>query len=345
MRGKPSFGVVALLCFFLFSCSSSDSPVSMMENYLYRLSNSLKTGSVPVESFIDLYSYPIRRQLLHDIPASRINLLEFLRLSSCDLQRHIGQRNSSLGSLMKSSQRLIYEYKFIVLAEECINYMNKSDELYPILQQVLSDKYKQLPLVKWNAIFGSEEFSTLFSLSSTPLPQSHLEKPEQLYSALDMLKTFLNSNTDGKASDGVEIEQSYAVVASSKRLGELRLSMSMLVSYLAVADAFLMQRTTEKPLCFTQKPNQQSAVVQTVFLKFYIGEVQPYIAKVNQQAKVLLGKIDSLMVNTTSVESFDLFWEQVYEGEESEWQRFNQAVKRHTKNWQSFLAHCGQLPG
>ena len=329
----------------LSACQSPDSPESMLDNYLYRLRNSLQIdeplmgGQPSLQQ--GLPAYPRRRDLLHAIPPSSINILAFLRLSSCDLQRHIGQRNSSLGSLMKGSQRLIYEYEFIRLAEKCLLHMGKRDPLYAELQAVLKDKYAQLPKQKWNAIAASEEFSRLFSLGSQAFSRVTIkENPVELYTAIDTLQRF----SAEKINDAGQVETAYSVLASSKYFGELRLSMRLLVRYMLVADRLLDNRSNVKPLCFAGKPNKQSAIVKTVFLTFYIGEVQPYIAKVNQQAKKVFEHMDNLVSPLVSVPAFDRFWLNVYTGEDSEWQQFNQAIDRHTKKWQQLLGQCGLLP-
>ncbi len=317
----------------------------MLDNYLYRLRNSLQVDE-PLQDVQqalgqDLQAYPRRRELLHTIPPASINLLEFLRLSSCDLQRHIGQRNSSLGSLMKGSQRLVYEYEFIRLAEKCLVQIGTDDSLYPVLKDVLIDKYKQLPKIKWNAIAASEEFSTLFSLGSQPLSQAAIkENPIELYTAIDTLKRF----SAEKLNDYSKVEAAYGILVSSKYIGELRLSMQLLVRYMSIADSLLDKRIHVKPLCFSGKSNKRSAIVEAVFLKFYIGEVQPYIAGLNQQAKKTFKQMDDLIDGLDSVPAFDRFWLDIYKSEGSEWQQFNQAISRHTKQWQQLLTQCGRLP-
>jgi hypothetical protein len=103
-----------------------------------------------------------------------------------------------------------------------------------------------------------------------------------------------------------------------------------------------------RPLCFNERPNQKFDVVQTVFLKYYINEIQPYIAKLHQQSEPLFKRIERLSSQLNSDQKmslvFDDFWSGVYLSKGSEWQSFNAAIKQHTINWQQLLTQCGRLP-
>ena len=129
-----------------------------------------------------------------------------------------------------------------------------------------------------------------------------------------------------------------------KYIGELRLSMAMAISKLAQADALLNQRLTQKPLCYNQQANQQSKIVNNVFFKFYIGEVQPMLAQLHQQGKAVFGLIDKLQKHMATPDLFTEFWAEVYTAEDSEWQDFNAAIAKHTKSWQDLFNQCGGLP-
>ncbi len=351
-RKRNAVLCLLVICPFLLSCENQ-SVDKVFDNYLYRLSNSLEQDgfdAVLLEQHLStpLRRYPSRRQLIYELPATNINLIEFLKLSSCELQRHIGQRNSSLGRFMKESQTLLYNYRFIELAEQCLNQLlNKGNgspenqELYNILSATIATKQNQLDRIRWNAVFASKEFSTLFSLGAQPLTiEEAREKPGELYLALEKIYRFVNEPT----KDIESVENAYGVIASSKRIGELRLSMRYVVSYLLVADQLLQKRLVEKPLCYKNRPNKKFTVVQTVFTKFYIGEVQVYIAKIHQQTKTLLEKIERLKKESVTKPEFNIFWEQVFKNENSEWQLFNQSVLKHTKQWQKLLAQCGSMP-
>lgn len=334
------------IAFIVSACQPSDDPSAMFENMYYRLSNSLDVPSKMVSqqsanNQTSLIRYPSLKQQSYSIPPTNINLIEFLKLSSCDLQRHIGQRNSSLGRFMKPSHTLAYEYQFILLAEQCLAQLEERGELHKVLEAVLLSKKENLGRVQWNAIFASDEFTTLFSLSANALTLAELQaKPSNLYSALETLHLFIENKID----DQVIIEDAYAVIASSKYIGQLRLSMKMSAEYLKRANQLLAYRVETKALCFKQRTNPQFDIVNTVFMKFYIGEVQPYIALLHQQSSTLLGKIDFFIDSLNAKPEFEYFWKKVYLNNDSEWQVFDQELKMHTRYWQQLLNQCGRLP-
>lgn len=341
----------------LSACSFNDNGTDIFDNYIYRLNNSL---NVPSEHDVaknthqmadELMRYPQKKLLTYTFKPSSINLLDFLRLSQCELQRHIGQRNSSLGRFMKPSQTLLYEYEFIVLASQCVEQLDDAHELSALLSSVVADKRLLLSQYRWNAFFSSDETISLFSLSSSPLNLSQLQQsPVELYSALTLLHRVFDANDIKQqtfytqAQQKVSIEQAFAVIASSKRVGELRLSMELVRRYLRRADHLLAYRLSQQPLCLSAKPNPQFEIVNTVFVKFYIGEVQPYLSALHQQAKAMLQHIDALVQQLEPTPAFTVFWQDVYLNENSEWQRFDRAIGQHTKNWQALLTQCGRLP-
>ncbi len=343
--------VILLFAALLVSCNGPKSAEDIFDNYIYRLSNVLgverdEITQKSLKQLAPLKRYPVRRELTHDIAPVKINLLDFLKLSTCNLQRHVGQRNSSLGRVLQPSQRMLYEYKFIHLGKECLQQLDKSSELFRVLEISVDSKREQLPIIRWNATFASKEFSTLFSLSVNPLDVENVAiMPTQLYGALDTIKHYTQTDLL-LASDEEKLEQAFSVIASSRRLGEIRDSMRLVQHFLAQADAILGARLSSRPLCLQQKPNKKFDVLQVVFTKFYIGEIQPYISKLHQQAEALLTRIDRLSTgHANSSIVFTEFWEAAFLSDESEWNLFNQSIKQHTHSWQRLLDQCGRLPG
>ncbi len=332
------------MCYWLVACSRYAEPQGIFENYLYRLANSLDVSHAENMSLgpKKLPRYPIKNQMTYDIPATSINLVEFLKLSPCDLQRHVGQRNSSLGRLMKPTQKLLYERQFITLAETCLQELESTSELAIVISDVLKNKYQQWPMVMWNAFFSSEEVVHLFSMSSRPLTSKELqENPTELYASLALLERVFSQKTHINSQ---EIENAYSIFASTKRIGELRLSMQLAYYYVDLAERLLSLRIENKPLCFKQRTNAQFEVVNTVFLKFYIGEVQPYLAALHQQASRTLQAVDRIVNVLNPKPEFKQFWAQIYTGNTSEWKHFDRTIKRHTRQWQTLLTQCGRLP-
>jgi len=203
-----------LLITLLASCSRSNSAESAFDNYIYRLSNVLgvERRDKTLEGQALLERYPTHRQLIQGIAPLKINLLDFLKLSSCDLQRHVGKRNSNLGRVLQPSQRMLYEYTFIHLAEECLQQLDNTSELFRLLSESVETKRQQLSLLRWNAAFASKEFSVLFSLSASPLDlKGATIIPTQLYDALDIIAYYIQTDLLAVA-DEKKLEQAFSVL-------------------------------------------------------------------------------------------------------------------------------------
>ncbi|MFT5421139.1 MAG: hypothetical protein ACI9D5_001894 [Candidatus Endobugula sp.] len=293
------------------------------------------------KAYKPLLLYPNKSALSYSIPAVEVNVLQFFQLSACELQRLIGQRNSSLGKLMKDYHALLYEYEFLILAQHCQQTLDKNGALYAALTKAIAHKKNHLHNVRWNTTFASDEMRHLFSLGSQPLTVQQLsEHPIELITALEYLDTWLSKPT----IENQTLHDSYKVLATRKYIGELRLTMAMTVSALAQATSIIDKRLAKKPLCRQPQSNPEFKVVNRVFHLFYIGEVQPFIAKLHQQGQTLLNLIDQLQASLTPNQIFIHFWDAVYTAENSEWQSFNHAISTHTIAWQKLLRQCGHLP-
>jgi len=112
------------------------------------------------------------------------------------------------------------------------------------------------------------------------------------------------------------------------------------------ADKILSVRINERPLCRQQQANAQFTIVNNVFYKYYIGQVQPYISGIYKQSVVVFSAIDELVKiqEPSRIQALTDFWAAVYRDKNSEWQLFNRQVKNHTLNWQALLKQCGKLP-
>ncbi|MFT7387058.1 MAG: hypothetical protein ACI8VC_000295 [Candidatus Endobugula sp.] len=351
-----------LFCLLLSACQSRDSADYIFDNYLYRLSNSLQVEKVSALPAYSLLSYPARRDLQKDIPRININLLDFLRLSECELQRHVGQRNGALGRVMGATQQLIYDAIFLSLARQCLTQLQAGSALANTLETAYKHKQKYLPASMWNASFASKEFSYLFSLGATPLTLTAAkEQPLQLINSLKQLQQgYLQLLESDLFNEGLidkplpdkkaaavfldNIESYYQVVESSKRLGEIRLSLQTATYNLQQADRALYERIEYLPLCQKQQTNNQFTIVDNVFHKYYIGQVQPYLAALHQQSNSVFLEIDGLLNIQQAPSNIVSFWNELYRNDDSEWQRFNRAIKTHTLNWQALLKQCGMLP-
>ncbi len=336
--------IIFLICclFGLTACGSEEATQEIFDNYLYRLSNSLKVKqSIHIERE-KLVTYPKKPDILHTIPPLKVNILQFLQLSNCELQRLIGHKNSSLGKLMSGYHSMLYEYEFLVLAENCKRENIDVENVSKLLSEAIEHKKKHNKKLNWNAIFADEDVRSLFSTATRPITVEELGyPPSELINALEYLLYWLKQPTLQDA----KLKQAFQTMSLGKYIGQLRLAMNATIQNLETADALVSYRLDEKPLCYQQKSNPQFDIVHNVFLKFYIGETQPLLAKIHQHAKEVLLLVNEIQEILTPTPQFTKFWQEIYLSKNSEWNRFNLSIETHTLIWQRLLDQCGFLPG
>jgi len=351
----------------LTGCSERQSALFLWSDYAYRMGNSLQLD-IPVDvdrggrpADWQSLRYPSRRQLLYAVPTSSINLLEFLRLSRCELQRLIGQRNTSLGQLAPGSQRFLYEWRFLQLARECVRQLQAAPggdadiALAEELQRVVAEKSNSLPLVYWNAVAASEEFQTLFSLAAQPLgPVQAQVMPTALIDSLQgllQIQRALIEHPGGELSSLQHLESHFQVLAASHHFGQLTLAMATAVPPLQAITAALQRRLQDPPLCYQQRPTPQARILESVFHKVYIGRVQPYLSALHRQSIALQPLLQQFYTRaqgaTVSLPPIHSEWWQATWAPapaNSAWQHFDAALSDHTRAWQQLLSSCGLMP-
>lgn len=341
----------------LSGCSDRDSAAALWQDYHYRLNNSLQIQTPSSAEPVDLTAlrYPVRRDLRQRLSPLNVNLLEFLRLSPCALQRLIGERNSSLGQLAPASQRLLYEWRFLALAHTCVEQLREAESpesLIASLVRAIDIKTAELPRAYWNAYAASAEFQTLFSLRGGPLrPTAATQSTAHLWAALDdglALKRALAEPADQRpALRG--LEQHFQFIGATNYAGQLSSAMAVAAAQLAVATASLEARLAPRPLCLQSRATPQALIVQSVFHKYYIGKVQPYLANLHQQSRAFQGRLKRLH-QTPGVEQpgvYRQWWHASWDETrpDSVWQSFERALADHTRAWQGLLQQCGLMPG
>lgn len=351
-RLSPFLGLF-LLVLSLAGCQRVPPEQAILDNYRVRLARSLDVTSPDIEIALPP-GYPSRRELTQPLAEVQVDLLEFLRLSRCDLQRLIGERNASLGKVMSHSQRWRYEARFIVAGRECQAQLLRDHSqvaLQAVLQQAIDSKIHERQAVTWNATFASEEFQTLFSLSTTPIAIDQ-PRPSELIDALARLKWLVNRWHQADIPPEATLESHYQVVGADRWLGQLTHSLVLINAELRALNSIQRERLAGRPLCFQQRANTQAQTLNTVFLKYYIGQVQPYLAQVYQQGDAVLAEMAALYElsragDDPALNTFAQFWAETFasDDERSQWHQFEQLIDEHTKNWQQQLRQCGLMPG
>jgi len=342
-----------LLCSVLLGCTPERDAESMLENYLWRLSNVLELD-VPASTLSTLTPLPRTRDRRLSVSAFEIGLLDFLSVQGCSLGELVGYRNSSLGRVMPDSQRLVYEIDFVDSVDRCVPRLDpQSDvELIHQLSTVRDRKYAEIGIHFWNAIFAGPEFGQLFSASAAlPNPDQVDQTPAALAASQQLLA--LLSHSDPRAApalalDRAQLESALAQLSAGGAGGQLRQRIAVLQDTLVRATLMLNQATDARAICPMQRPTERGRTLRNVFDLFFAGDIQPYAVPIFNHGVLLLDALTALRERgaVSPPPAMQGFWQQALGTDKSsEFGRFKRVWQGHIKAWQDALGACQLMPG
>jgi hypothetical protein len=355
-----------LLCLsaLLTACEGS-SPEAMLDNYSERVARVLEESidnrldAVPAIALL-----PPRRQRLLPLTDLRQGLIEVLALRHCNLLGLIARRNSSLGKVMLPSKQLVYEMRLLSQVRDCraqlaqsVNTRTDKDADAQLIQQldsIYSLKARELPAVLWNAIYASREMESNFSIGDPPLPLSLNENQSDgseaallSLQALAELQTLIATPNWQLPTGLDQLEQHYQTLEANRFGSQWLKSVWLLSQTLELTAQALDRREQRRPICPQQRPTPRARILLNVFNKYYAGEVQPYMARVDrsgQRWKTLHQQLLSSLPATAAMRDYQ--WRIFADtNPDSLWQAYVRARDHHIRSWQTTLRHCNLMPG
>lgn len=295
---------------------------------------------------------PSGRALLLEEPAHSLGMLEFLRLQRCALNTLIADHNSSLGRQQRGSARLAYQVRFLQAAPACDQVLSRDAEqktLRLALRQAVQSKRDAMPRYLWNVLWPEAELQTFASPHAPPLsPEQAGTVPTAVQEALAHWRQVLNQ-PGGLAEEGAlaALERHNAALASSKRLGALLHALSLATDHLKAVAASVDARLARRPVCLQPRPTAQAEILRAVLVSQYLEGVQPYLAALDRQARVLLPAVAALKPLPPGELPPDFTaWLVALDDANpaSVPARFRAATVAHQQAWQRLLAQCGLSP-
>lgn len=318
-------------------------PEATLSDYLQRLSRVLEI-EVPAAAAQTLPKMPAPRELRVELAQPKIDLLEFLRLADCHLQRLVAARNSSLGKLAQPSQRLIYELEFLQHGAPCAALLQAAgrDDLAQKLAEVLRQKSEQLPTVIWQATLGASEMRDFWHAPNTlgdyPAATAS-EVPMAMARLLHRTERWLGGDSQ---VNGIALERDLQLLKTGDG-GALLRAWQLLAEELGRGTLLLQNRLAERPLCFNGQPNRRARILLNVIQQKFVAELQPWAVDLNRRRYELLPAITQLEQTLASAEPTSYRrWRRQRD------QQFSVAFaapKQHVAALQPLLEQCGLAPG
>jgi hypothetical protein len=316
---------------FLAACQR-DSHESVLDEYLIRIA---RVTDVPVEVAVarPLPPYPEHRALTLDIPRRTIDAVEFFELHGCDMGALVGFRNSPLGRVQTASQRLGYEAAWLAAAERC------GGHAADWLAELGADKRRWLPSLFWNATFAADEMRIALGVGGAPAGGDLADVLRGLNDSLTRLE-------DGEF-EVAALESLLGTLRQGSWVGPARRDWSRWGRYLGAASR-LLDRATAR-ICLNAQPTPRSRRLQSVFVRFYIEQIQPELARRMGQHQAWVVELERLSGRLQRVQppAYRTWFRAVVSpvDADSEWRRTRDAVLTHAQAWQRLFAHCGIEPG
>lgn len=294
----------------LLTGCEAEGPDAEFATYLDRLARTLGVASSRVAP-TPLPKRPRTGKIRIDIPASKLDTLDFLALSGCDVQVTIGKRNSSLGRMARASQSLLLELEYLRLAPACSAYLRERGDntLADTLDQAWQLKRQQLPALIFNATLGSDEYR-LFWKPAPLLKNYPANISSSVITALEAINTHARRWLAGNfTADNREFEILLSEAAKGDG-GALFQALSSQASWLESANRLLEQSRARGPLCSPGRRLAAADILPNVIRKYFIGNIQPWSAAVGRRYHQLMPPIVELeQLLTPALPPFYLAWQ------------------------------------
>lgn len=343
--------LLLLYCIGVCACSNTDTAEELLADYLKRLERATGIVSQAAKS-VPLLPYPAKRAQQLDVTPLHMGVLDFIKVYQCDLFRLVNERNSVMGRVMPISQQLAYEMQFLHDAERCYEKLLKAEEadeaFLTAFAEVITTKRANLPKVFWNATFNSPELKKAFSLAVSPLNPDEQAGYVNSRQSLEYFHKLGEKIQTGVMEVDVDtLEDHYYTLQRYRYGGRLAKSAAQLIEYLNRATHALETVVQERPICHRDQPTEKAHILHNVFVKFYAQGVGPYLSQIHQQGRAWLAAIEAL-VQVQGVPlptAFSRYQTRMLTPDQGLWRRFDVAIGRHTRAWQTLLDQCGLMPG
>lgn len=343
--------LLALLAALLLSaCRPADDGLALQADYLQRLNNAAQGDAVHTFDHAQLtrFRLPARRERLTAIPEVRIGLLDLLLdIRRCpEVQQLISQRNSILGKQLLPSSRLAYEGDLLRAIEACLPRLQAGADqaLQRTLSELAGEKRAQLPAVFWNALNASPEVERYLRFAEQALPTTTPDDSAAL-DALTQLATLANSLPETLPPTTTKLDPVFFALHASPQGGQLITSLASLSHTLNQASEILEQRQQRRPVCPMGRATARGRILQNIFIRFYAGALQPYLALVHQRGQTWSAALHTLGNAPQAPPATRDYLLSLAGAEHSLWAQFELATARHVRAWQQTLKSCGLAPG
>ncbi|KZN30190.1 hypothetical protein N480_04365 [Pseudoalteromonas luteoviolacea S2607] len=265
----------------LLGCSPAPSDVN--QQYSVRLANVLDVSKAVIKK-------PKALSLTAtDTPTSSytISVIDLAKLGHCRVATHIANHNNQLGKLAKPSERFKYNVNFIRYAQTCIKHQQTDNDVKETLSLALAEKRASLPASLAHVFTNEKELTKLLSLTFEEVTYEVSNGEIAAQEALSILATLANTLNNPNLIEENKLTSALEKLNNNPYVQSLLTSTQKQILWNSSSTHWLSQLSLENDICPEGKNKKKAKVLNNVFQKYYIQEIQAYQSKLAQRLHTL----------------------------------------------------------
>lgn len=335
--------------FFLFilplsGCFHSDPTEDVFNTYLERLANVQEQKTQPFRAS-PTPELPEKRELRASIEDIRMGLLDAYELRKCGLFQLIAERNSILGKVQDEFHIFHYEVNFSHTLKKCLNSPMLDKATHAELLAIQTLKQEQLLQRYWNTVTVSKEWNRQLQPFPIMLPMALMPSATPTYQAVRYFSDIqLGIENDQLPADVDPLFTHQKALSQTRYLSQLLYSLQRSTDWLTATTAQLKQHD-KLIICGLNRNQTKAKYLQNVFFRFYIEQIQPYLAKLDSSYQELQPFLGSMYnpVQRTNKNGFTTYYTYYLKGAVHD--NFKKATIEHVRYWQSLFKRCNFAVG
>ncbi|WP_163560143.1 DUF3080 family protein [Halomonas sp. NO4] len=335
-------GLTALLVLVLLAGCGNGEGDALLRSYQRDLAQTLELPVPEPESPGNIGAFPERQDRLFDVPETREGLLAVYALRECHITNLVAARNNQLGRVAPPSQRWLYELELWRRLHACQNSEvpdRLAEDDRARLDRLTRTKTEQLPLVSWNSLFDSDEWTGSFSRASSPLQPDDRQPLDGQLSAVNWLReATLNQFNPDWPHDSATLEGHLKALRDRPLTAEVLRALLLAEQRLDEANALLASRLESDETC--AKLSQPGHQLRGDFAS---RPVREWLERLEQLAARWLGAVDTLLDSHVSppqaVADYHHRWLSL-DNPQAPLPAYRQARDTHQQRWQRLAEQC-----